>query len=91
MRHGTAKSGGSADEVRHGTAKEERGGDARSAAQHRERRERKAARVRHGTAKSGGSAGKVRHAPRKGEHNPTRNRKFANANNVSRRFMLPFY
>jgi len=34
----------------------------------------------------------VRHAPRKrGEHNPTRNRKFANANNVSRRFMLPFY
>ena len=30
-------------------------------------------------------------APRKGEHNPTRNRKFANANNVSRRFMLPFY
>ena len=47
--------------------------------------------VRHGTAKSGESADEVRHAPRKGEHNPTRNRKFANANNVSRRFMLPFY
>ena len=77
--------------MRHGTAKEGRGGTHE---------------VRHSTAKSGGSAGEVRHgtakeerggtracgtAPRKGEHNPTRNRKFANANNVSRRFMLPFY
>ena len=77
--------------MRHGTAKEERG---------------RPHEVRHSTAKSGGSADEVRHgtakegrgrphacgtAPRKGEHNPTRNRKFANANNVSRRFMLPFY
>ena len=76
VRHSTAKSGGSAGEVRHGTAKEGRG---------------RPHEVRHGTAKSGESADEVRHAPRKGEHNPTRNRKFANANNVSRRFMLPFY
>ena len=76
MRHGTAKEGrGRPHEVRHSTAKS---GES-------------AGEVRHGTAKSGGSADQVRHAPRKGEHNPTRNRKFANANNVSRRFMLPFY
>ena len=76
MRHGTAKSGGSADEVRHGTAKS--GGSADE--------------VRHGTAKEGrGRPHACGTALRKGEHNPTRNRKFANANNVSRRFMLPFY
>ena len=62
--------------MRHGTAKEERGGTRAC-----------------GTAprKVEGVPAKCGTAPRKGEHNPTRNRKFANANNVSRRFMLPFY
>ena len=77
MRHGTAKEGrGRPHEVRHGTAKS--GGSADE--------------VRHGTAKEGrGRPHACGTALRKGEHNPTRNRKFANANNVSRRFMLPFY
>ncbi len=77
MRHGTAKEGrGGTHEVRHGTAKEGRGRPRACGTA-----PRKVERV---PAKCGT-------APRKGEHNPTRNRKFANANNVSRRFMLPFY
>ena len=79
--------------MRHGTAKEERGGGrTKCGTAPRKKREGGTHEVRHGTAKEGrGRPHACGTALRKGEHNPTRNRKFANANNVSRRFMLPFY
>ena len=76
--------------MRHGTAKEERGGT-RACGTAPRKVEGVPAKCGTAPRKVEGVPAKCGTAPRKGEHNPTRNRKFANANNVSRRFMLPFY